>query len=386
MKDAFEFLKELGYLDSPANRFFWKNATPTLRNHLRQFCMVSPLAALPISMFAAGLTTLTGTDRLWLFLFYFVLVSLCFLMADLLTGLLVRMRLLRTFWAESRLPNIIPLPVSVVFLLISGGLFLDAIMVKPLFSRLLIWTALGLSSWIAAWSVRLLLTSRLCWQGIRPPEYRPYRPLMALTAAAIIGFYFHQSRARVSPPVRALEKVPPMLVLNLDVPQHLFDAYADLFPAWPRQHLQVEESDITHFWTSFGTGAPVRGHQASLLTWQTPLFAANLSDQDPTALLALRLFQGIGMAEPLAEGERSRKYFWEILDEYDLRTYSFSFWHSFPASSQNGGVLSERWTEQRLGAPYLSGLSRSLRARLLPLTAIPPYNLPSNEKIRPGHN
>jgi len=81
-----------------------------------------------------------------------------------------------------------------------------------------------------------------------------------------------------------------------------------------------------------------------------------LSASDPTQILPFLLLKTLGLTQPEIGGGRFRKYFWEILDSYGLKTYALNYWHTFPATSENGGVLSERWHPGLTAPPYMSGL------------------------------
>lgn len=355
--DIHRLLKDSGYLDSPTHRFFWKNASPTLRHHLRQVLFLALISVLPIALISATLTLLKGWDRLTLFFFHFLFLSIAFGVMDLVIGVLVRVNALEPFWTENRLLNWLPVPASAIFLLISGHFLGGAVSIRPLETRIPIWIALALSAWIAAGSCKLLFISRLYWHGIRPPQQH-YHPKLILLTLMIVGFFqFGQMLAAWHrPELTPVKPDGPVLLLAFDIPENWFDAYFEVFPPWPRQEFQVREPDITNFWTSLGTGVAASHHQAALLSYRTPLFRSDLNQRDATQWLPLRIFTWLGKAEPIAGSERYRKYFWEILDDYDVRTFAFSFWHSFPAASQNGGILSERWSPEHPSSPYSAGL------------------------------
>lgn len=352
-RDFHELLKESGYLDTPVNRFFWKNASPTLRNHLRQWLILSLSTALPFAALLASLSQLKGMDRLTLFVFYTVVYCSGFALLDIATGFL--MRVVGDVREESPWLNWVPIPLAMLFLFFWTRGLENAIDVRPTEVRVLIWAALALSCWIAGKSCQLLVISRLYWHGIRPPKLRQYPLLTGLVLASMITLHLVQ---QVTPQLPHLEPNggTPMVVLALDVPHGLFKDYTQLFPDWPAQDFEVEENDITNFWTELGTGTNSSLHQTSLVVFKTPLFTSPLNRRDPTQGAPLFVFQTLGLSSPVSEGGRFRQYFWEILDNYQLRTYAYSWWHSYPASSRNGGVLSERWTHEQQGYPFEVGL------------------------------
>ncbi len=368
-KELHELLKESGYLDSPANRFFWKNASPTFRNHLRQWFILSSYTAIPFAALLAILTRLKGVDRLVLFATYWVLFCLGFVVLDLVLGLAVRS--IKGVRIRSAWLNWTPIPLAMMFLFFWGYGLQHAIDARPHAARLLIWAALAISTWIAGKSCQLLFVSRLYWHGISPPELKKYPLIMSLALLGMIGLHISQHWEGGLPNLKP-EPGSPMLVLALDAPHDLFDAYSDLFPAWPARDFEMEETDITNFWTELGTGTPASLHQTSLVVFKTPFFKRPLNRRDPTTVPLLSVFQTLGLASPMSEGGRFRQYFWEILDDYQLRTFAYSWWHSFPASSRNGGVLSERWTRETDQHPFQVGL-----ATLEPVETLPDFHNPA---------
>jgi len=365
-QDFRKLLKESGYLSSPATRFFWRNATPTLRGHLRQWLLLALSTAVPPAAMAAGLTLLPSWgDRAMLFGFYALAIGLAFGLLDLAIGIAPLARFER-FWRRMRLLDWLPIPLSGALLATAGLLLEDAIAPRPWPAKLAIWALLALFAWIAANSCALLVVSRLYWHGIAPPRMRHYPALMALAAAGLVAFFLvREPRGEAVPP--RPESRPPTLILAFDAPEPLFDAYLAALPDWPRQEFEVPQRDITAFWTSFGTGAPQEAHQSSLIAYRTPLFRANLNRRDPTQRPPLMLFRWLGHAEPLAGGGRYRKHLWEILGESGLQAYAYAFWHTHPATGRYGGALSERWTADHEGPPYLAGVKPAPVQRPLPL-------------------
>ncbi len=363
-QDAYRLLKDTGYLNSPATRFLWKNASPTFRNHARQWLLLALCSAIPLSLITAGLTLLTSwRDRIFLFAFYLVAIMAVYALLDGAIALANRFRRVARFWAESRFLSWLPIPLSGLLLACAGLYFEDAIATRAMAIKIVIWALLALAAWIAAKSCSLLVVSRLYWHGVAPPRLRHYSALMALVAAGMIVFLLLRARP-ASAPAAAVTPRPPLLLLAFDAPEPMFETYLALLPDWPRQEWTVAETDITNFWTSVGCGSPREAHQASLVAYRTPLFRQGLNRRDPTQRLPLALFELIDWAEPRAEGGRYRKYFWEILDERQLRAFGYAFWHTFPASAQSGGALSERWSHENQQSPFLAGMR--------PLTTQPP--------------
>jgi len=360
-KEPHAFFRESGYLASPASRFLCAGASPTLRSHLRLFLLLWAGAALPLAGLMAGLTHLTGHDRLLLFAFYALTLLVPFLLFDLAAGGLVRIRALAWLWKRTWPVNGLPVALGILFFIGCGLYLKDTILERRTLPQLMIWLALGLCCRLAASSCHLLVVSRLYWHGLQPPRFRHFPLLATLAGAAILAFYLLRLLPYPAPALTPLVR-PPTLLLAFDVAEPYFDSFQEVLPAWERQSLTVAESDITSFWTGLMTGTNKNHHKASLLKFQSPLFRRNLDRRDPTQRLPLWLFQAFSRARPLAESGRYRKFLWEILDDYGLRTFSYAFWHTFPASSQNGGVLTERWSPDCDNAPYISGFS-SLPAR-----------------------
>lgn len=355
-EDIQTYLRESGYLDSPTNRLFWKNATPSLRHHMRQWLVLASSACLPIALLIAAVTPSRGIDR-WLLAACYLVVGLgAFAVLDVLIGAAMRWRKLEPFWTENRLLNGIP-PLGFTILLISGGWFLyPNLTIKAAVPQFLAWIGLALWAYIGGKAIWMLTISRLYWHGIRPPQKQPY-PLLMVLALLFIGIStLVQARLRAVPAIPEPLQRQPVVMLTFDVPPALFEDYANLFPDWPMQALPAAQKDITTFWTSFGTGTRAERHRASLVTFAAPLFHNSLNRQESTHRLPLMLMQPFGLLEPLAGSGRYRKYWWEILDQAGLRTFAYAYWHSFPASSRRGGVLTERWTEAHQQPPYLAGM------------------------------
>ncbi|MDJ0839987.1 MAG: hypothetical protein QNK37_25960 [Acidobacteriota bacterium] len=359
-KDIDQLLKDAGYLETPAARLFWRGATPTLRHHIRQVTLLALMVSLPGAGLFAVLTRLEGLDRLWLFLFYLIVGLVVSALLDLLVALLFRLGFPPKSIADrSGLLNNLTIPVAAVFFLGMARLLVDAVALRPLEIQVLIWIALSLTAGMAGGCLRLLFVSRLFWHGIRPPNYRTYPMMTSIALLALAVFAHVQTLGRDRLPRRMPTQNPPVILLAFDLPREDFHLVTDMMPQWPSQSLEVKEDDIASFWTSLGTGTEPDSHAASLVTYKTPLFGGRLVSRDPTQVLPLALLRLAGQASPLADGGRYRKYFWEILDDYNLSTYAFNYWNSFPAASQNGGVMSERWNTEYPHPPYVSGIEIS---------------------------
>ena len=355
-EDIYRMLRDSGYLASPADRYLWKNATPTFRHHLRQLMLLGLFTAIPMGALFSSLTLLGGWDRLVLFLFYLLTVLLGLALSDLVIGWLVLRKSLEPWWGKTRFLTLLPMIIAALILFLLGQWLQPLISLRPVWAQALLWPALAITAWIAAKSCHLLIISRLYWHGIKPPPRHAYPWLMALVLASV-GLYHVNKHFRRSPEISPPQFHAPMLILTLDVPDPWFSQYLTALPSWPRQAVKVESSDITNFWTEWGTGAPAEKHQTSLVVFDIPLFRRALNGRDPLQAFPLKVASVLGLAKPQTGGGRYRKYFWEILDSHGARAYAYSFWHSYPASSQNGGVLSERWTPQQEGPPYQVGLA-----------------------------
>jgi len=368
MEEIKSYLREAGYLETPTGRLFWHNVTPTLRGHLRQLALIAALVTVPVAFLFAVLSRLDSRDAALLFLFYLLVGALVIALADLLVGLIIR-----AGFRGKRGPFLIPVIGGLATLAASSWFLGDVIALRPLEVQLLVWPALLLIAWTAGGCLRLLFVGRLAWRGIKPPQYRGYPLLMLMSLSLLTTFAFFQTRARTSGQLPQPADQPPTLLLAFDQPAPGRETFVAGLPDWDRYTLVSEEDDISAFWISLGTGTAPDRHFASLVSFEAPLFAGRLSNADPTQRPLLALLRGTGLAEPTAGGDRTRKYFWEILDDLGTRTHAYAFWRTFPAASQNGGVLSERWTPEQTDPPYASGLRTASPSD--PLPAIFPPDL-----------
>lgn len=362
--DLDRVLKDAGYLETPASRLLWRGATPTLRNHIRRFLLLALMVVLPASFLIAVLTRLEGVEKLVMFVCYLILGLLVWVAADLAVALTVRLGF-RGSRAELVLTPLTPL-VAVVLLVLSYLWLGPLIHARQTWLQAAIWPALCLICWLAGACLRLLLVSRLFWRGIKPPAYRRFPIITAialiLTAVVLAG----RGKPRIPTDLNPTPG-PPLVLLALDVPPEMVDTYVAMFPPWTRRDFPVEERDIANFWTTLATGAPADRHFASLTEWRTSLPIQRLSQGDPTQAFLLHLTKPLGAATPVAGQGRARKYVWEILGGFGLRTYTLGFWHSFPASGR-GAVLTERWTPDHNNPPYVSGIRIETSPQPLHLT------------------
>jgi len=352
MNDIDRVLEQAGYLETPTSRLFWRNASPTLRNHLRQLVVIAVLVTLPTAALFAVLSRLAGSDRLILFAFYLSAGLIALALVDGLVAAVVRLgfRSGRGLWL-----NLMPMVGGLLFAVGLGWFLRDAIALREVGVQVLVWASLALIAWLSGDCLRLLFVSRLTWRGVRPPQYRAY-PLLTVSALVLLGcFAWLQTRSRTPMRLVPIDR-PPLVLLAFDLPSGPNPAFGSRLPDWPSQRLATEETDIHAFWISLASGTEPERHFASLVSFETPLFRGRTSTADPTLRPPLALMRALGQVTPMAGEDRTRKYVWEILDGLGARTFSYAFWHTFPAASQHGGVLSERWTPQQTMPPYADGL------------------------------
>lgn len=346
---------------------FWRGATPTTRSHLRLLSTLTLVGALPAALLLSLLSRLTGSDSLILFLFYFLLFSICFVLLDLVLGAALKVPIIQRQAVKGQWINLLPAILSGVFFSL-GILALDRTLLhKGTTMRVLTIVAIMATSFLLAMPARYLVITRLYWHGVRPPTYRAYRMLTLSVVALVLSVQLVGKAFQGSAPSIQAQAKAAVVLLAFDIPEKHDEAYAEVFPDWERQSYTSEATSITDFWAGFGTGTGARVHGASLWTIHSPLFLRKLNRNDPTQVLPIALLEVLNLTQPVAGGGRYRKYFWEILDDCGLATYSWSFWHSFPAKSQNGGVLTERWEPAYRATPYLVGMTP------LPGTGIPQW-------------
>ena len=354
--DPHQFLKESGYLNSPTSRYFWRNTSPSFRDHVRQLLFMSSLCAFSFSLCLTLVTLLRGVDRLWILVFYFIIFGLGFLLLDLAMVLVIRFKFLRSFWSDNPILNGVPVFCCLFLIGVFGLLLKTAIASKPSEIQAVIWVLLALSSWLSGQCLHILWLERMYWHGVHLPVFRPLNALLVFTGVALVSFLVF-SGSRGQPETLSVKStVVPVVLLAFDAPEPVAKEMEARLP-WPSKLLQADEPDLPTFWASLGSGTSPDHHRASLVQFRTPVFGDRLNLQDPVQRLPLKVFQWIGWAEPLTSFARYRKYFWEILDEYRVRVFSFSYWYSHPAVSRHGGVVSERWTREYDFPPYISGIS-----------------------------
>lgn len=356
MTDLRSFLKESGYLDSPSQRLLWKVITPSFRNHLRLLGLLILLGALPCSLLLSSLSRLHDSDKVVLFLFYFFTAALFLILIDVFQALLLKVPVIANFAARGWVNG---LPVALTGCYFLGGLYLldDIAILKTPGAQALLWLAVALSAFMLALPPRLMIISRLYWHGFRPPTYRRTGWITLLALFATVGLKLGSNLLQPSVPLVPAAPQGKVVVLGFDIPPNDQEAYAAIWPSWNELQVSGETGTITDFWAGLGTGTSKQFHKASLFHMRSPLFMGILTSKDPTQRLPLRILKVLGLVRAEVGGGRYRKYAWEILDDYGIKTAALGYWHSFPAASQNGIVVSERWQPDRNEAPYVSGLA-----------------------------
>lgn len=350
--DIREQLRDLGYLSNPVSHWLWGRMRPGWRSHMRHFSISCAVHALTLSAITASLTGLNGSDRFGVAGFYVVVACLLTLCLDLLIGWVMsvpvwleqlrRGQRLNAAWLVGWL--------ACFFLLVFW--LRPNIKVQTATAQVILFIALGFTAWCWAGSLRLLTISRLYWFGHRPPRFRPHYLWFACVLGLLVVVEVVWSRAEKPRPKPASST--QMLVLAFDMPVQEIEPFLNRLPNWQASQFEVSESDISAFWTRFGTGIPHLS--SSLMAYNLGFFQDALNPQDRTLKPVVWLSQMLGLAKPTARSTRLTKYIWEIFDEQGLTTYAFGFWHTFPAELRRGGVLSERWDYQHQTYPYSSGL------------------------------
>lgn len=368
MSDPHDFLKASGYLDSPAQRFLWLGASPTFRNHLRQWSLLTLFAGVPISLLMSVLTNLRGSDRPLLFLVTLTGIACFSVVFDLILGLLVRLPALEPLWTKNRRLNLLPLLLGTLFLVISGLGFGPLLQSFDLIERIAYWLALVLTAFCAATSFHMLLITRLYWHGIQPASYKTHTWL-TIAALCVTGLIIALSpQQHVATHRLVARDAPPILILAMDIPPAQRYLYSDVFAAMSQQSFRVAERDLVNFWVSVGTGMKPEEHRSSLVLAKTDLFKGGLSRNDPTVTLPLMIFDALSLTRPMAAGHRFKFYAWEILAKQDVETMSLGYWLTYPATDSAGHVLSERWQPELSDTPYSHGL-QVLKTDPLPLNS-----------------
>lgn len=355
-QDLRSFLKDAGYLDSPADRLIWNGASPSLRGYLRLLAKLALLGGLPLGLLAASQSTLERSDNVILCTLYILFVALGLLLLDGIFAILLRIGKLEhlataPFW-------IYGLPVLATALLFGGGLQLFGTHTGEPAAKVLLIATLLLVAGLLASLPRFLWINRLYWHGLRPPTHRATRGLMLAACATAGLFQLVTGKPDTPRPNLTPSQRPGLVLLGFDLPEDQFATYLAALPDWTAVPLQAEPGGVTEFWAGLGTGTPSAAHRASLLLYRSPLFKGELAAVDPALRLPLALLRPLGLTAPLAGNGRYRKYAWEILADYGLETYALGHWFSFPAHCQKGGILSERWLPGLDGPSFQCGLSK----------------------------
>lgn len=363
-QDLRSFLKDAGYLDSPAERLIWAGATPSLRGYLRLLGKLALLGGLPLGLLAASQSGLVGSDNLILCVLYVLLVSLALLVLDGVFAILLRVgKLERLVTSPLWLYGI---PALTTALLFGTGLQLFG-HASELAAQLLLWAMLLLVAALLAALPRFLWINRLYWHGLRPPTHRTTGWLMLAACATAGLFHLVTEKPDTGPPQLTPLAKPGLLLLGFDLPEEQFTTYQSALPDWQAMPLASEAGSVTDFWAGLGTGTSTAAHRASIVFYRSPLFKGELSAADPALRLPLALLEPLGLTEPLAGNGRYRKYVWEILADYGLESYALGHWFTFPAHCQNGGILSERWLPGLADPPYQCGLDQQVPTHRLGL-------------------
>ncbi len=364
-QDLRSFLKDAGYLDSPAERLIWNGASPSLRGYLRLLCKLALLGGLPLGVLAASQSSLRRSDNIILCALYTLIVALFLVCLDGVFAILLRIGKLER--SASSALWVYGLPVLATALLFGSGLQLFGAASGALAAQLLLIATLLLVAGLLATLPRFLWINRLYWYGLRPPNHRATWGLMLAASASAALFHFVTEKPDSGMPILTPKPRPGLVLLGFDIPEEQFATYLAALPDWTPVPLRAEPGSVTDFWAGIGTGTPNAAHRASLLFYRSPLFKGELSAADPSLRLPLTLLRSLGLTEPLAGNGRYRKYAWEILQDYGLECYALGYWFSFPAHCQTGGILSERWLPGRDGPPFQCGLEKRFPQQRLDL-------------------
>jgi len=348
-------LKNLGYLKSPATRWLW-GSSPSRRQHLRKLVGIQLTIGVFLATLVAGLSSLDGWDRMKLLVLYALLAAAVIAVLDLLLALALRWKQLQSVASGSQLLNWVAIPLAaLVFWLLAVWLRSPIGAHRPLTIGL-IWAVLLSLSWVIAQLTHLILVSRLYWFGLEPPRYvRHHLVMMGVLGLIFVAQLWFAETPEI--PVTHPNQNRRMVMICFDLPPGWEVPARAHLDSWQHSEFESDLDDISAYWTGIGSGLDAAQHQASLIGYRVPGFDEVLSPLDPTQVPLCTLARMLGLAQTWAESGRQGKYAWEILDQFGLKTFSLGYWHSFPASSRHGGVLTERWTPQQSQNLYIEGLA-----------------------------
>ncbi len=345
-------LRDLGYLNSPVVHWIWGQALPGWRSHMRHLLAAGAALGLIMGTMSALVCTAGGTDLFKISVVYALATLIITLVMDIFVAVSLSSTMLIDLIRSGPFLSYLRLPIAIlVFIMISIWLRSNLYQASAL-SRLTYLGVFALAALTWAEAFHLLIISRLYWFGHRPPKHKRHKFWMWLMACIVLGtYYFWPS------PVKSFGAIadgPPLIVLGFDMPSEQMEGFANLLPSWPRTEFKADESDISQFWTRFGTG--IRNQMTSLISHEIVGFNHALNQHDAILAPVIWFASKVGLSKPTTRTTRQTKYVWEILDEQGLKTNIFGFWHTFPASSQSGRVLSERWDLQHQKYPYCTGI------------------------------
>ncbi|MCB1044364.1 MAG: hypothetical protein KDC35_15585 [Acidobacteria bacterium] len=332
------------------SHWLWGKTNPGWRAHARHLAVFSSLFALATALLIGFSSLARGTDKLVISAVYVAAVPIASLLIDLVLAVIMASSSLVGLMQKGSVLHYVRFPVAmVVFVLIDFWLHQNIhIQTGP--SKFILLLIMALFSWTFVSGLHLLAISRLYWFGRRPPRERPHVLWMTLVFGFVITVetLLPSTRADLEPNRNAA----PALILGFDVPFAQFDAYTALLPDWQSSQFTVQESDISQFWTRLGTG--IQFNNAALLNYQWVWMQQALSPQDQTQRPVIWFLKKAGIAKPTARSTRHIKYVWEIIDGLGLPTFALGYWHTFPAESKQGGVISERWDADHQEYPFTS--------------------------------